>query len=133
MNDQKLILNLFIRKPLLPAIIISKDELIPFTDMDTLAVGLMKAEPEDRHVRVVDSAGDEFWFIPEQRALAPGFTSRKWTKMRLIDLVNGSSNTKRLGVRCSIKGLSNRRFAGVMELMIAVLVSPAGRNDGDRR
>jgi len=126
-------IKIFVRKPLLPAIIISKNELIPCTDMQTLVVGLMKAEPEGLHIHVVDSAGAEFWFVPEQRILAPGFTFRKWTKIRLINLVNGSSNTKRLGVRCSTKGLSNRRFAGVMELMIALLISPAGRENEGRR
>lgn len=98
-----------------------------------LAAGLMKAEPEGLHVHVVDSVGDEFWYIPEQRALAPGFSFRKWTKIRLLDLVNRSSNAQRLGVRCSTKGLSNRRFPEIMDSMIALLVAPVGRENEERR
>lgn len=101
--------------------------------MGMLAAGLMKAEPEGLHVHVVDSVGGEFWYIPEQQTLAPGFTFRKWTKIRLIDLVNRSSNAKRLGVQCSTKGLSNKRFTEIMDLMIAFLVAPAGRENGERR
>lgn len=133
MKEQAGTLKIFLRKPSLPAIIISKDELLPCTNMEMLVAGLIKAEPEGLHVHVVDSAGDEFWYIPEQLTLAPGFAFRKWTKLRLIDLVNRSSNVKRLGVKCSTKGFSNRRFAGVMDLMIALLVAPPGRENGERR
>jgi len=133
MKEQAPTLKIFLRKPTLPAIIISKNELLPCTNMDMLAAGLMKAEPEGLHVNVVDSIGEEFWYIPEQLTLAPGFFTRKWTKLKLIDLVNRSSNTKRLGVECSTKGLSNRRFTEIMNLMIALLVSPPGRENGEQR
>lgn len=72
----------------------------------------------------MDSAGDEFWYIPKHRALAPSFPFQKWTKLKLIDLVNRSSNVAQRGVQCSIKGLSNRRFTEIMDLMISILDAP---------
>jgi hypothetical protein len=124
MNTPPDSLQIFLRAPRLPAIIISKEQLFASSDMGSLATGVLKAVPHKTmsfHVHVIDSSGEEFWFIPEQRTLAPGFVFRKWTKMRIIGLFNSSSNAMRLGIQYLAKSLSNKSLAQVISDVIALL------------
>ena len=124
MSPQPDKLSIFLRGPQLPAIVISKEQLFVGADMASLAIGVLKAVPHKTmsfHVHVIDSSGAEFRFIPEQRTLAPGFVFRKWTKKRIIDLFNSSSNATRLGIQYSPKSLSNKSLAQVISDAVTLL------------
>lgn len=114
--------TIFLRAPKLPVIIISEERLFAGASRNSVADGLTKAVPRNGlHVRLIDSTGEEFWYIREQRTLAPGFFPRKWTKKRIIELFNSSSNAKLLGVECSPRSLSNKSLADVVAEVAALL------------
>jgi hypothetical protein len=119
-------LKVFLRAPQLPAIIISKEQLYVASDVPSLAAAVLKAEPHRAmtlHVYVVDSTGAEFWFVPEQRILAPGFLTHKWKKREIINLFNASTNASRLGIQYSPKSLSNKTLAQVIADVISLITN----------
>ena len=94
------------------------------SDGPSLVAAVLKAEPHRTvtfQIYVVDSQGSEFWFIPEQRILAPGLFAHKWKKREIINLFNSSTNASRLGIQYSAKSLSNKTLAQVITDVIDLL------------
>lgn len=109
---------------MLPAIIISKEQLFAAVDRNSLLTGLLKATPHKTmtpFVYLIDSAGDEFCFMPSHRILAPGFFPRKWSKKAVIGLFNHSTNAGRLGSKCEYGGLSNKKVKDVVSLVASLI------------
>jgi len=124
-KETKFRLQVVFRAPKCPAIIIFKDGLLAGMTLKSLAEVLAESDREEseHHVRVIDSAGAEFWYIPERAILAPGFTFKKWSKKRIIELFNSSPNCRRLGAPYCPRSLANRTLAVIVADVVKLLCS----------
>jgi len=104
--------KIIFRKPKYPVIVISAERLYSAYIIKKLATYCISAIPVDdrKIIPVVDSTGEEFWYSPEHHALSPGFSFKKWTKKRLIETYNSSSNAEDSEREYSMKSLSAKRF-----------------------
>ena len=116
--------NILFRKPIYPLIVISADELMAAYNIKELAVCCVTASPTDEGgvVKAIDSTGEEFWYSPENLAIAPGFAFKRWTKKKIIELYNDSNSAKN-DTHYSLKSLSNKRLTRIIS-DICVLLKP---------
>lgn len=110
-KDQKEF-NILFRKPIYPLIILSADKLMVAYDIRGLAICCVTAIPieEGGVIKAIDSTGEEFWYSPENCAIAPGFSFKRWTKKKIVETFNNSTNAKDMNQEYSTKSLSNKRF-----------------------
>lgn len=108
--------NIIMRKPKYPVIVISAERLYSSFDIKQLAKSCISSTPIDGKsiVQVIDSAGEEFWYSPEQYVLSPGFSFKKWTKKQIIEIFNSSSNAKNKVQEYSSKSLSAKRLEKIV-------------------
>ena len=108
--------KILFRGPVYPAIIVSDQRLYSAFDIEELAIGCMSSNPikGSSTIKVIDSTGEEFWFTPEHNAMSFGFLSQKWTKKKIIELFNKSSNAKKAKLEYPLKTLSNKRLAKII-------------------
>ncbi|MCI5167983.1 MAG: hypothetical protein D3903_18330 [Candidatus Electrothrix sp. GM3_4] len=98
------------RGPIYPVIVISKDHPRAAFNKKELAMCCIASSPEKgtEIVKAIDSSGEEFWYSPERYLISPGFTRKRWTKKKIIELYNacalvGDEN------KYSTKSLSSKR------------------------
>ena len=117
--------TILFRGPVYPAIIISDKRLYSAFDIEELAIGCMSSNPVkgSSTIQVVDSTGEEFWFTPEHNAMSFGFLSKKWTKKKIIELFNKSSNAETAKLEYPLKSLSSKRLAKIITDVCEVLRS----------
>lgn len=78
--------------------------------------------PKDREsIKVVDSKGEEFLYLPEQVALAPGINRKKWTKKQLIVLFDNSETAKEKKLLYSQKSLPNKKLTTIVSDICNIL------------
>jgi hypothetical protein len=125
MKEQEVIFKVLFRSPKYPVIIISQDKLLTGYDIDTLAIALLSVPPpyEKDYVKVIDFTGEEFWFYPDKIYLTPGFFPKKWTKKRVIELYNNSSNAKESESNYPLKSLSSKKFSRIIGEICELLSS----------
>jgi hypothetical protein len=125
MKEQEVEFRVLFRNPKYPVIIISQDKLLTGYDIDTLAIALLSVPPpyEKDYVKVIDFTGEEFWFYPDKIYLTPGFFSKKWTKKRVIELYNNSSNAKESESNYPLKSLSSKKFSRIIGEICELLSS----------
>jgi hypothetical protein len=125
MKEQEVIFKVLFRSPKYPVIIISQDKLLTGYDIDSLAIALLSVPPpyEKDYVKVIDFTGEEFWFYPDKIYLAPGFFPKKWTKKRVIELYNNSSNAKESESNYPLKSLSSKKFSRIIGEICELLSS----------
>ena len=116
MKKEKSKLKIIFRNPVYPVIIVSKDKLLSGSGIKTLALSLLNSTPQEtkRHIAVIDSTGEEFWYSPEFEVLSPGFAFKRWTKKQIIDLFNESSNSKEMQMTYSEKSLSSKKLSKII-------------------
>jgi len=116
MKKEKSKLKIIFRNPVYPVIIVSKDKLLSGSGIRTLALSLLNSTPQEtkRHIAVIDSTGEEFWYSPEFEVLSPGFAFKRWTKKQIIDLFNESSNSKEMQMTYSEKSLSSKKLSKII-------------------
>jgi len=104
--------NIIWRNPKYPVIVVSDKWLYSAFDIKQLAISCMSSVPIEgnTYVQVIDSTGEEFWYSPENYALTPGFSFKKWTKKRIIEAFNNSINVKDFLQEYSLKSLSSKRL-----------------------
>lgn len=114
MSQKNQIFNILFRKPEYPVIIISKDRIMAAFNIKELAQGCINAIPikDGGVVRAIDSTGDEFWYSPENYVISPGLAFKKWTKKRIIELYNNSSES--IDKKYSEKSLSSKRLTRII-------------------
>jgi hypothetical protein len=91
--------RIMFRRPEYPVLIVSADKLYSAFNLKQLAeicVSLAQFGTENK-LQVVDSNGSEFWYLAEEYILSPGFVTKKWTKKKLIETFNNSSNARPIG------------------------------------
>lgn len=74
-------------------------------------------------IQAITSNGEEFWYAPKQNVISPGFVSKKWTKKKIIELFNSSSNAKRLNLEYPLKSLSSKRLERIIIELCEILRS----------
>jgi hypothetical protein len=76
----------------------------------------------ERKARFVDANGESWIFLLNKMILAPEFPIRRWRKIEIIRLFNGSRNASEMGLRYPERRLANRRLDMVV-CDIATLLS----------
>ncbi len=108
--------RIMFRRPEYPVLIISSGNLYSAYNLKQLAeicVSLTTKGSEKKPL-VVDSTGSEFWYLPEEYILSPGFVTKKWTKKKVIETFNNSSNAKESNQEYSMKSLSSKKVEKVI-------------------
>jgi hypothetical protein len=125
MKKQDIEFKILFRSPKYPVIVISHDKLLTGYDIETLAIALFSVPPppEKEYVKVLDFTGEEFWFYPDKTYLTPGFFPKKWTKKRVIELYNNSSNAKESESNYPLKSLSSKKFSRIIGEICELLSS----------
>ncbi len=110
--------TILLRSPEYPVIIISDKGLYSAFDIEELANACMSSNltEGDTTVNAIDSTGSEFWYMPDKNFISPGFVAKKWTKKKIIELYNNSSNAKNLNISYPLKSLSSKRLAKILTL-----------------
>ena len=75
---------------------------------------MSKPGDDDDKLKVIDTAGEQFWYMPEQYTLAPGFSFQKWTKKQIIELFNNSETAKAENIQYPLKSLSNKKLSKIV-------------------
>lgn len=117
--------RIFLRRPEYPVLIISSEKLYSAHNLKQLAeiCVSLPLEGAENKIRIVDSTGSEFWYFPEQYILSPGFVTKKWTKKKLIETFNNSSNARELNQEYSMKSLSAKKLEEVIKDLCGILNS----------
>lgn len=104
------------RNPVYPVIVISEDMLMVATNINELAESCISAKIRkgETVLKTIDSSAEEFWYSPENFAIAPGFAFKRWTKKQIIDLYNSSFNAKHSEKKYSLKSISNKKLARII-------------------
>lgn len=113
------------RKPKYPVLIVSVERLFSAFSTKPLAIGCLSSTPiaDNSYIQVVDSTGEEFWYSPDHHVLSPGFSFKRWTKKRVIEAFNSSSNAMESMQEYSIKSLSSKRLDKIIRDICELLRS----------
>ena len=108
--------NVLFRKPEYPLIVISQDKLTAAFNITELAESCIASKlPEDETViKAIDSSAEEFWYLPDNFTIAPGFAFKKWTKKQIVELYNSSSNAEKSDEKYPLKSLSNKKLSRII-------------------
>jgi hypothetical protein len=117
--------NIILRKPKYPVIVVSNDRLHSSFNIKQLAKSCISSMPIENKtiIQVVDSTGEEFWYLPEQYVLSPGCSFKKWTKKQIIEAFNSSKNAKDSTQEYSMKSLSSKRLEKIIRDICEMLRS----------
>lgn len=123
MKDDQIDFRILFRSPKYPAIVIAEDDIWPAFDIEELGTVCVISEPEDgsANMKVIDNTGEEFWYLPNQYALTPGFPAEKWTKKKIIDLYNNSEASKESNIEYPSKSLSSKRLSEIIREICDIL------------
>ena len=113
------------RNPIYPVIVISEDKLTVARDKKELAqICIASKKPDgETFIKAIDSSAKEFWYSPDNFLISPGFVFKRWTKKRIIELYNSSSNANKSGKKYSLKSLSNKKLTRIIEDICELLKS----------
>ena len=105
--------GILFRKPAFPVIGLVDGMLVSARTLKPLALILMESDPisDDDIIKLIDSTGEEFWYLRRQKTLSPGFMVKRWTKQKIIDLYNRHIGTDR---SYQLRSLSNKRLAEII-------------------
>jgi hypothetical protein len=82
--------------------------------------------PKEEKVRLVDARGEGWMLLPNEMIVAPRFATRRWRKIEIIRLFNGSRNATETCQRYPEHVIANRRLDAVVR-EIAALLSRAAK------
>ena len=87
-------LKFMLRKPKFPVICDFDNTVVAFLNASDMAKKIVKFSfIDDKHYDIIDSKGESFTLIAgSDLMVGPSFFESRWTKRRLIDLVNNRSN-----------------------------------------
>jgi hypothetical protein len=96
--------------------VISSDKLYAAFNIKELAKYCIvsKLLENEIYIKAIDSTGEEFWYSPEHCTVTPSFFCKRWTKMRIIETYNNSSNCKSSDRNYSTKSLSTKRLENIV-------------------
>ena len=113
------------RRPKYPVIIVSDERLFSAFSIEPLAIACLSSTPiaGNSHIQAIDSTGEEFWYSPDLCVLSPGFSFKRWTKKRIIEAFNSSSNAMESMQEYSMKSLSGKRLDRIIRDICELLRS----------
>ena len=116
MSKEQIKFNVLFRNPVYPVIVISEDGLMVATNIKELAESCITSKrPESETVtKAIDSSAEEFWYSPDNFAIAPGFAFKRWTKKQIIELYSNSSNAKKSKEKYPLKSLSSKKLSRII-------------------
>jgi hypothetical protein len=116
MDQGQIEFNVLFRNPEYPVIVISEDKLTVATNIRELAESCIASKiPEGETViKAIDSSAEEFWYSPDNFAIAPGFAFKKWTKKQIVELYNSSSDAKKSDKKYPLKSLSSKKLSRII-------------------
>jgi hypothetical protein len=76
---------------------------------------------KERNARFVDANGESWIILFNKMILAPEFPIRRWRKIEIIRLFNGSRNAGETGLRYPERRLANRRLDMIVRDIAALL------------
>jgi len=87
-------LKFMLRKPKFPVICDFDNTVVALLNASDMAKKIVKFSfIDDKHYDIIDSKGESFTLIAgSDLMVGPSFFENRWTKRRLIDLVNNRSN-----------------------------------------
>lgn len=123
MKEDMVHFRILFRSPKYPVIVIEQDDIWPAHNIHELGAVCYNSDPieNEKNIKVIDSAGEEFWYSTQQIVLMPGFPRKKWTKKQLIDLFDNSEAAKENNIQFKKKSLSNLRVATIVSDICAFL------------
>jgi hypothetical protein len=77
--------------------------------------------PRDQVFQLVDATGESWSFHTDLMVISPLTTKIRWTKKKLIDLVNNSITAQQVGIEYTAKSLSNKRFDQVIKELVSLV------------
>lgn len=123
MKDDQIQFRILFRSPIYPVIVLAEDDIWPANNINELgSVCYVSEPPKDREsIKVVDSRGEEFLYLPDQVALTPGIKRKKWTKRQFIELFDNSETAKEKNLQYSQKLLPNKKLTTIVADICSVL------------
>lgn len=88
--------------------------------------------PKEEKVRLVDVRGEGWMLLPNEMIVAPRFAVRRWRKIEIIRLFNGSRNATETGQRYPEHVIANKRLDAIVREIAAILsreVKMEGKGD----
>lgn len=76
---------------------------------------------DEKNARFVDANGESWMFLQKEMIFAPKFALRRWRKIEIINLFNGSRVAKERGLHYPERRLSNRRLDVIVREIAALL------------
>ena len=124
MEEKKFVI--WLRGPKYPVIVISKDQLRAAFNIEELAKCCMASVPEEDSeiVKAIDFSAEEFWYSPKHNFISPGFTRKRWSKKKIIELYNDCDLVGDED-KYSTKSLSSKRRERIMSDICNLLKSGA--------
>lgn len=121
----KIEFNIVFRQPKYPVLVVSDKKLFSAFNIKQLARSCMSSTPIENknYIQVIDSTGEEFWYSPDQYVLSPGFAFKRWTKKRIVETFNNSTNALELMQEYPLKSLSNKRLDKIVRDICELLRS----------
>jgi|WetSurMetagenome_2_1015567.scaffolds.fasta_scaffold333062_1 hypothetical protein len=112
----------FFRRPNFPIICDVQGSLIFGKTPDQfLEQVIAKNIPHDQVFQLVDATGESWSFHTDLIAISPLTAKVRWTKKKLIDLVNNSITAQQAGIEYTAKSLSNKRFDQVIMELVSLV------------
>ena len=72
-------------------------------------------------MQFVDTSGESWMILPDEMILAPEFPMRRWRKIEIINLFNGSRVANERGLHYQERSLGNRRLDRIVREIAALL------------
>ena len=110
------------RKPRFPLICDFDGDLFAAESPATLQRRLAGLDlTNERKVRLVDARGEGWMLLPNEMIVAPRFATRRWRKIEIIRLFNGSRNATETGQRYPEHVIANKRLDAIVREIAAIL------------
>lgn len=116
MAKEQINFSVLFRNPVYPVIVLSDDMLRVARNIKELAeICAASKIPEGETVlKAIDSTAEEFWYSPDNFAIAPGFAFKRWTKKQIIEFYNNSSNAMKSKEKYPLKSLSSKKLSRII-------------------
>ena len=123
MNNNQINFKVLLRSPKYPVIVIEDNDIWTASGIEELGMICVTSKPveDEDSIKVIDCTGEEFWYLPDQYVLVPGFFTKKWTKKQIIELYNNSESARERNIRYPLKSLSSKRISKIVTDICEIL------------
>jgi hypothetical protein len=127
MNSETNVITYAFRKPRFPLICDFDGDLFAAQSTAALQRRLGGLDlVNERKARFVDANGESWIFLLNEMILAPEFPMRRWRKIEIIHLFNGSRTANEMGLCYPERRLANRRLDMIVRDIAALLKRKSG-------